>query len=436
VQRTQGTDLRQFRFAMPDGGVACVCLEAGTGGSGPALRLDRYVSIGELTSVRTIDDWLPNGLVTGLEDAVLSPDGSEAVVASLVALDGGWGLRVQRIPFDATVPVVEREAPVDLATNADPNRLEVRAALAPDGSRLRVSVLQAADDAAGLPSLELGWDVAWDGSAWGQIQGVPSLATRDAQPATCQARAWVTPTVFFEGCLANKVQDDGSQELFARIDDGTGAANDIGLGFVPFLDPVGWLVDGTHGVLYGWTSMSHQLYRIQLPGKLTLRVMGTGALAGHPGLADVPPEASVPPASPRRVQWQPTGSASEPLTTPLVGSSDGLLLYAAGLAFPTGPDAVGTGVSTGIWTFDAGSLALDAHWPAAAAYDDVGLTPDGRYLIALGGPNADELGRFGNHGPELVIHDPVDGSIVVILRSLVAAYGGIPGMLPAGPGLG
>jgi len=426
VQRPQAADLRQFRFVMPDGGVACVCLEAGTGGAGPALRLDRYDRIGQLTSVRTVDDWLPNGLVTGLADAVLVPDGSAAVVASFVAVAGGWDLRVQRIPFDGTVALVERAAPVDLAATAEPARLEVRAALAPDGARFRVSVLQEADDAAGVPNLEQDWEATWDGAAWTAIRVLPPIDP-GAQPATCQVRAWATATVFFEACLATKVQDDGSQELFARIDDGTGVVDDIGLGFVPFLDPVGWVVDGTHGVVYGWTAMTHQLYRIQLPsGKLTLRVMGVGTLGGHADLGDVPPEASPPAGGGRGVGWQPTGTASEPQSSPLVGSTDGSLLYATGLA-------ADTGASTGIWVFDAGSLALVAHWAAAAAYDDIALTPNGRYLVAMGGPDADELGRFGNHGPELVVHDPVDGSIVVVLRSLVAAYGGIPGLLPAGP---
>jgi hypothetical protein len=102
------------------------------------------------------------------------------------------------------------------------------------------------------------------------------------------------------------------------------------------------------------------------------------------------------------------------------------LLYATGL---TGPG----GDSTGVWVFDAQSLALVAHWPSLAAYRSLGLTNDGRYLIAIGGEGAAELDTFGQHGSELAIHDVADGSAVVILRQLELQFGGTPALLPAGP---
>jgi hypothetical protein len=86
--------------------------------------------------------------------------------------------------------------------------------------------------------------------------------------------------------------------------------------------------------------------------------------------------------------------------------------------------------------FDTRSLEVLAQWPALAAYQSLGLTSDGRYLIGVGGPRAAEITTFGRHGSELVFHDLTDGAPVAILRQLEQRLGGSPALLPAGPPVG
>jgi hypothetical protein len=91
--------------------------------------------------------------------------------------------------------------------------------------------------------------------------------------------------------------------------------------------------------------------------------------------------------------------------------------------------------STGIWAFDADSLAIVGHWAPAADYIALGITADGGTLIGVGHPPGEEVDQFGNHGPLVVFHDARDGSVLSVIRGLTLRAGGDPFPLaPALPG--
>jgi hypothetical protein len=240
--------------------------------------------------------------------------------------------------------------------------------------------------------------------------------------------------------LCHVPRDDGRFNAFARFQDLRGRAWDVALGPFEVNEPFGWLVDGTHGRVYAWTSFDHGLFRIDAATRaLSVRLLAGLDSNGSPTVPTVTPEATSAHATPDPhagpAAWQPTARATETIESPLVGSPDGRLLYAAGLSFGVENAAGGPG-PTGIWVFDAGSLALVDHWAPALTYRALGLHPNGRYLVATGEPSAEEVAAFGNHGAELAVLDRRNGSVVVILRELGLRLGGTPLLLPAPPPAG
>jgi hypothetical protein len=249
----------------------------------------------------------------------------------------------------------------------------------------------------------------------------------------CGDAAWATNTDFVSLCLSLTPDDNGMLPSFLEIDRGDGL-DDIELGEIAFQEPTGWLVDATNGIVYGWAAMSHQLLRVDVAtGDVTrrplFRVDGpSGSLLGAGVEATPPPPGTTP------VLWQPTGRASQAVTRPLVGSPDGSLLYAFGLEFLTGAVGGGGPAPTGIWVFDAATLAIVGHWQPAITYESIGLAAGGHLLVGVGSASAEEQSIFGNHGTQLAVQLTTDGSIIAIDRQLVLQLGGDPFLLPAGPG--
>jgi hypothetical protein len=75
---------------------------------------------------------------------------------------------------------------------------------------------------------------------------------------------------------------------------------------------------------------------------------------------------------------------------------------------------------------DAATLAVVDHWRPEAGYLWIGLTIDGRYLMAFGSPSDAEIRAFGNHGPQLTFHDTGSGAAVLVIRSAVQQLGSEP----------
>jgi hypothetical protein len=418
-------DQMQWPFALADGS-ACVCLGHGLDGRTAVLYLYRYDLAGHVVSNRS-EPWPEADLASGLVDAILDPSGNAAIVGSISQATHGWNLTLARIPFDSSQAVQSSVSPIEIAELGDSAQVVMRLTSAPDGSVLRVDLTRLADD----PRTE--WHGAWlvpvaDGRFG---PAVPTPAAPSDVPFTqCRGQAWATPTIFVELCYTPR--DDGRFDVFANLQDREGVTRAIALGPVQLDDPLGWLVDGTHGVVYAWTSFTHGIFRIDAATReLSLRLLAGVDGNGAPMIPTVTPEPALPPqpgASPDGSQaaWQPTIGASQSIESPLVGSPDGRLLYAAGLSIGQN----GGAASTGIWVFDSASLALVDHWPAVVSYRAIGLDPSGTYLIGTGEPSAEEIAAFGNHGEELAVLDRGDGSVIAILRDLDLRLGGVPVLLP------
>jgi hypothetical protein len=420
-----GLPLSQWRFALGDGGAACVCIDGPRAESGAQLHLYRFGPSGSLSGSTAIGDWLPIDQPQGLVDAAITPDASTAIVAAVVRSGSGWDLRLQSIPFADSSGLAEvRIDGLDVDAIGDPANLVVRVYLAPDGSRVRVALFEIGDDLARIPGTELDWTVDRSDGRWGRFEGV-DIQEAESPAADCSQQGWASATTFVEFCRSSETDAQGNQQVFVRIERGSELV-EVPLGSLFFEDDTSWLLDGTNAVAYGWSSMSHHLYRLDLASDTLTDRLVAGA---EPTLV---PEASPGDPGATSIEWQPLGRASEYPATRLVGSSDGRLLYAVGSA--DSPSAVsGSGGPSSIWVIDSRSLALVGSWPALASYQSIALSANGRYVLALGNPGPAESRVFGNHGPELVIHDPSDGSAVAIMRSLVLRFGDTPGLLPAGP---
>jgi hypothetical protein len=429
----------EWHFQRPGGAVVCVCIDRSVGVRGPTLRLIGFNPDASVDWERSIADWMP-ALPFTVADAAMDPATGDLIVASLVpttftnGTGSDWYLRIQRLGEGSGGPIQEaRLDGIDVAALGSPATLQLQLRVAPDGRAMRVTLQQLAEDLSVVPGSRRSWTIGSDGVRF-QGFGADAADAKDLGPDGCASEggALISDGAFVELCRSPDVDPLGRQEVFLRIRTG-GGEDRVSVGSVDVGDVLGWQVDGTRHLVYVWAAMAHLIARYDLAsGELHFRVMASPG-ADLVALRSVAADGPVPPASRRAVIWQSTEPAWAAVANPLAGSTDGRLLYGAGFTFPTRPGTFSALDSTGIWAFDADSLALVAHWPAVAAYDALGLIGDGRYLVAVGNPGGDELDLFGNHGRELAVIDTRDGSIVAIQRRLVLRLGGSPTVLPPGP---
>jgi len=425
----------EWPFVLPDGSVVCACLDLADQAPDGSLRVLAFDRGANVKGARSIPDWLPAGGTSYLGDVVLNPFGTSIVATTAIQAGATWDLRVAVIPIDPDAPVMERTTTgLDLSMVGEPPRLDLHSYVSPDGRRLRISIERVGDDLNPVAGAARSWLVPLSAAAVGPPAEIAD-PWADTSSQVCTQRAWARTTLFVQICRSTQADESGARATFLRLDGGRGHGTEIGLSSLPSDDPEGWLVDGTNGIVYGWSATTHHLYRVDLAtGVVRDRILGQGV--GEPlDPAHDPIEASPPPEGSERVLWQPLVSAGQPTMSPLVGSPDGRLLYAAGLAWQPGVVSPGMG-TTGIWVFDAASMAVVGHWGAAANYQALGLTPGGRFVMGVGGPGNDEFSAFGNHGSELALHDRTDGSVVEILRQLDLRLGGVPYLLPIGGATG
>jgi len=424
-----GPAMGGWPFVLPDGSVICACLDIDVAAPAGALLVTSFDQAGHASGGRDIANWLPTDGRYGLADVVSDPDARSLIATTAIQAGTRWDLRVAVIPFDPDATIVSRTVPdIDLSMVGDPPTLDLHSYLSPDGRRLRITIERVGDDLNPVAGASRSWLVPLSGSALGPPTEIAD-PWADTSSQVCPQRAWATATAFVQICRSTQADESGARATFLRVDAGNGKTKEIGLTSLPSDDPEGWLVDGTDGIVYGWSATTHHLYRIDI-GALTVRDRVLGQGVGEPlDPAHDPIEASPPPTEARSVRWQPLMSASQPTPSPLLGSPDGRLLYAAGFAWQAGVDSPGI-ASTGIWVFDAASMAVVGHWGAAANYQSLGLTPDARFVMGVGGPGTEENAAFGNHGSELALHDRTDGSVVEILRQLDLRLGGVPLLLP------
>jgi hypothetical protein len=118
--------------------------------------------------------------------------------------------------------------------------------------------------------------------------------------------------------------------------------------------------------------------------------------------------------------WRSEASAYAPYASrTLVPAPGGDRLYALGMRpGPESGDRMWPVGSTGIWVFDLETLRLLDHWPAAAPYVSLGVSPDGRWLTAIGQGGVDSDGNAAAWPWSASIHDTTDGRLALRLGAL------------------
>jgi hypothetical protein len=116
--------------------------------------------------------------------------------------------------------------------------------------------------------------------------------------------------------------------------------------------------------------------------------------------------------------WLAPGVAAKSfLQGSVVLSPDGARLYAIGVQGDTsGPEPTG---SSGVFVFDAASLALIGHWQPTADYVSLAMSGDGRFVYAAGMPGVDATGAsVGLQAASVTVFDTTDGSIRLLAGKL------------------
>jgi hypothetical protein len=407
-------------FQLSDGRTICLCTI--DGGQGDLVELDEFD--GGTGSVTTRHLGFPAAAGATPADAVVTPDGRYALYASMSQTQAGGTLSLERISLDGGAAQMRDLTGLDLGPFGDLANVELRLAVTPDGTTLRVGLEQVTDDLGLVPGDEVAWLIPIDGGI-GNATPDPRVGALAGGP--CRLQAWATNDDFVQLCRTS----DGTR-VFIQSTKRPSTEEDIFPASPQ--DDIGWLVDGTAGVIYGWSATSHQLYRLDIAHRAFLQREFGGPLD------PVQRPAETAPPAPRLhgARWQPLRPAWDVGSMPLVGSPDGSILYGVGIQPSGTPDGSTVLGSTGIWAFDAETLAIVGHWPPLATYVSISTTADGGMLIAEGPGLPADVSTMGSQGTELAFVDPVDGKPVALLRRLELQTGQTPQLLPvwfsSGPG--
>jgi len=423
---------RGFIFAGSDGGAWCVCYDQPWSPTGTVERttIARYDPYGSELSRTTVDE-VSSSIRTGdaiLRDVARSPDGADIYVASAVRDASGSEIRLDRI---GTFGVPALVGSVDLGriegsgTDYVPASPVVR--VSPDGRHVRVAA-RFADRTTGVGG------PVWQEIVWlvpvGAGLGLPTtIGPRDAlDPDRCDSEAWATATTYVVLC---RETSDGALVPVAHLERLDGSTSTAQVGGPIGRDDLDWLVDAGTGFVYRWSRFSHIVAALDATsGDVIERVLDPG----RHSFASVSPDQAPPPARQGRAIWEALASAENVPRQRLAGSIDGSLIYAVGVRPGAGTGATGPLLaSTGVWAFDARTLGIVGHWPAAAMYDQVGVTPDGRYVLAVGLEGMTADGLLADWDSSLAIHDAGDGRVVEQVGQLVGDEGFFVDLLVPGP---
>lgn len=427
-------------FAGTDGTALCVCYDSpwAEGGTVERVTVVRYDAAGRETS-RYVAAELTSSLRSWdaiLRDVAVAPDRGALSMAVAIKDSDGWAVSLDTIDLDRLPDANLTFRSFDLGRVAIPVTGailgEPTVRVSPDGRRIRVAVHYAPRRSVDpeAPWTEQVWLVDLGGEA---APSVRQLANRSTDgPARCDGQAWATNTKYVVLCRRT-VGDSRLPEV--RVEDVDGSVVMHQLGDAIGRDDLDWLVDSSAGIVYRWSRFSHALARLDVrTGNVQSRSLGGSAdeidavqPAGGPW-----PETSADGLA-GWAQLIPASSLGHPR---LVGSRDGSRLYAIGMRSTAGELTSGPlQASTGIWVFEAQTLALLARWPAAAMYDQIGLTPDGRFVLAAGLEGVTADGRLADWASSLAFHETIGGSLAQHIGDIVGPEGWpitflVPGRIP------
>ena len=331
-----------------------------------------------------------------LLDATVSRDGGWCWLVAAVRSPDTWSVTVYRVDLQNRTVAASREIrriPVDSTGGGrvptaegwlvDPN-IEIQPVIraSPDGSQL--SVTMSAVDLTRRPEVLAKQErVVVDATLAPGSQIVVHFPIGGARDLACDpARAaWATEQHYFSIC--SQPLENGAAQPFVRIEHRGYITRDVAVGLsVPAGgladDHASWLLDAQHGVLFRWSPVGQRL------SSLDLATRAGRTVSVDPGM----------PLDPAGAPWPTTGFPAGPLVwaqlaqpdaaTPprLVGSPDGGVLYALGLA----RERASAAPRSVVWVMDAVGLAALKRWDAPGPVDQIALGPGGAELIELISP--------------------------------------------------
>lgn len=423
-------------FASPDGnGWWCVCFQRsqGSGSETASVELRRVDRTGWTTSVQAIGEYTSTATPPASDfynrfDLELAADGRTAYLASGTRSGKDWTVAVETIDvakgaltghvdlgtIDAT-PMAGPSPPPDQGVN-DTYLAGPLIRLSPDGRTLLVwtwvdRYTWNGDQGSSTPmAWTIDLDVGGGGVALGrQTAFAEAAADRLRQ---CVWAAWTAPDEITAICWP---RDQGTLTLggsILRADLSEVRRTDItGTMEAWFTDPI---LDLANRAVYLWQPTAHFLYRLDIDGGRTdrIEVDPDSTIGGDGGTG---PNGVI---SREQPQWATLGSDFRPWSTPqLIGEPGGNRMFALGMRENRRGDGTGP-ASTGIWVFDAGGFTAIDHWAPLTSYSSLGLSDDGRWLLAAGNPGTDADGNPATWQTSLTILDAADGRPALQLGSL------------------
>lgn len=403
----------------PGGGWLCICakftafaLHGATGLSLSLVTLDAEGTVVDRVEVRQVegmaDPDVPAGLQFQLVDGGVgvAPDGRTAFFTWMQRNGAaGWSAGVDVVDVESGTITDGRELTVDAtATTAGGpiTRNAPNVSVSPAGDRILLSSFWFVEDPDN-PTPDYGLD-RWTASIDGQTIGaVESLVPQAEDDCGEFDRGLVNAETAYQVCAR------ASGDLLVRRFALDGAlVGETPLRRTEAEFSAGALVARSGDALYVWDPVAAVLSRVDLlSGDVT---ESPSQAAAAPGPLD-----AVGAFGRRLGNWIAPSALAKLLLDPgLVVSPDGTRVYAIGVA-SAAPTGAG---STGVYAFDARSLAPVGHWAPTADFTSIAISADGRFVYASGQGGVDAQGVASRNGTSVTVFDATEGSVRLIAGKL------------------
>lgn len=357
-------------------------------------------------------------------DVAFAPDGRTAYLATGTRSADRWTITLESIDLAAGVSngrteLATLDAPPATTTTDGTNESYLAGPtirISPDGRRMTLvswiesySATRESQPQAMLASV---FELTEPGAAGGPIAASTPLggALGEALVSCGYLLQWLDDDELVSTCWLTSMSATPTIALATFSLDGTATGT---VDYTP--DPEGWtgdpLLDRANRVAYFWSALNHRFDAVSLDG--TVRHLDVDVAAiGRP--SDGPPAGSRPPA------WKTFISDHTPWYSPtMVPEPGGSRIYTVGMFEREGSTSRGYPyASTGIWVIDALSLEVLDHWPPAASYGSLGMSRDGRWILAIGQSGLDTDGRESGWPATVSVHDREDGRLALQLGNM------------------
>lgn len=404
----------------------CVCFArvSGADRETATVEIRRVDPSGGVTFRRVIGNYLSTAKPPAQDfynrfDLEVSSDQRTAYLSSATRTDDQWAMAVEAIDLatgtivgrtelgNVTMPPIPGPTPPPDQGTYENYFAGPFMRLSPDGRRMLVWAWVEAYSSTGeqQTTIPLGWLIDVDSASADGAVGRPAPVS-EAFAGRLRGCYWITWTTDDElAAICWPTDQSGSTVGLVVLDpNGTERGHvDLPSAMNSWLtDPA---LDRANRLVYLWMPNAHTLQRVDLDTRRIdeLKVDPKATVNGPSGSAPGGSGSGV------RPEWGTFTSDLRLYYGPqLLPEPGGSRLFALGI-LPEEGNARRNPVSSGIWVFDATGFSLSDRWGAVAAYGTIGLSRDGRWLLAAGAPGTDEQGNQADWQASITVHDVSDG---------------------------